>query len=246
MCQWFTDTNLDPCGFSELFKVPSRNVDQGSTMKIPDSLDFDKATFIEPLGCCIRAASRSRLKAGCTVAVVGCGPMGILNLMVAKAFGASKLVAIEVSDFRLSWAVKMGADLVVNPLENNASEMVKKFTGGMGVDLVILATSNPRAFTESFNIVRRGGSICLFGAPEKDLRVQINLAKIFYDEISIMSTYSTTENETSTALKMLESKLIQPQDLITHRYDISDASNAFRAATNASESMKVVVTSRAR
>ncbi len=243
MCEWFTATNLEPCGFAEFFKVPAANVARGAALKLPESVGFDEGTFVEPLGCCVRALQKSRFRAGSNVAVVGCGPMGLLNMMATRALGAHRLISVEVSEYRLKWAARVGSDLLVNPMVEDSAEAVKEFTGGVGVDLVIVATSNPKAFDESFKLVRRGGAICVFGAPAKNQQVQANLAKIFYDEVSIVPSYSTTEYETNVALKIIESEKIKPTELVTQHYGLQQASEAFRVASDPSTSMKVMVTS---
>jgi len=240
MCQLFKTTNIWPGGFSELFKVPSPNVERGGVLQIAD-MDFDLATFIEPLACCLRSLHRTGLHPGSTAAVIGCGPAGALHVMTLKALGASYVAAADVSDFRLEIAGRLGADEAVNVRAGGFGEICRKGTDGRGVDLAVVSTGNPAALKTALDAVRRGGKIILFGAPPKSSTVDLDISRLFIDELSIIPNYSTTERETLQAFHLLRAGTINPLQLITHRYPLAKVVEAFETAASPESSMKVIV-----
>ncbi|MEM2987771.1 MAG: hypothetical protein QXK26_01865, partial [Candidatus Bathyarchaeia archaeon] len=96
----------------EYFKVPAPNL-QLDTLKIPDNLSFEEATLIEPVGCCIRAIKKCGIQKGDTIAVIGAGATGIIHTVLAKIFGARKVIVSDLIDFRLRVAEKFEADVTV-------------------------------------------------------------------------------------------------------------------------------------
>ena len=242
MCPLFLRTNIEPCGFSEFFKVPRDNVRRGAVLKLPLEVGFEEATLIEPLACCLRSLFKSGLKAGQSVAVIGCGPVGILMAKAAKALGASTVIGIEVFQPRITLAKKVGACEVIDGSSSDAEEEVKRATGGIGADIVVVATGSPLAFQQAFKLVRRGGTVSFFGAPPKEAKIALELGKVFYDEVRIVPSYSTTENETTRALALIKGRSVKVSDLITHRYSLEKAIDAFETAMKG-DALKVVVTS---
>jgi L-iditol 2-dehydrogenase len=240
MCQLFKTTNIVPGGFSELFRVPEPNVERGGVIPIAD-MDFDLASFIEPLACCLRSLHRVGFTPGWSAGVIGYGPAGALHVMAMKALGASYVAVADISDFRLEMAVKLGADEAVNIRSRSFSEVCRAGTDGRGVDLVVVSTGNPAAFRAALDAVRRGGKICLFGAPPKSSTVDLDISKLFIDELSVIPNYSTTERETWQAFQLLRAGVIKPLSLITHRYPLARVREAFEKAASPESSMKVIV-----
>ncbi|MEM3031824.1 MAG: hypothetical protein QXK39_02780, partial [Nitrososphaerota archaeon] len=103
------------------------------------------------------------------------------------------------------------------------------------------ATGNPSAFRTGLEAVRRGGKVILFGAPPKSSTVELDIPKLFIDELSIIPNYSTTEKETREAFHLLRAGKVTPTQLVTHRYPLSRVVEAFDRASDPSSSMKVIV-----
>lgn len=240
MCQLFKNTNIEPGGFSELFKAPAPNVERGGVISIYD-MEFEVATFIEPLACCLRSLHRAGFTGGMSSCVIGYGPAGALLALSLKALGASYVSVADVSDFRLGMAERMGVDDVVKVGEDNLAEVCRVATEGRGVDLVVVATGNPAALRAGLGAVRRGGRIILFGAPPKSSTLELDLSRLFIDELSIIPNYSTTERETREAFQLLRMGRIDPKPLITHRYPLARVVEAFEKASDPSACMKVIV-----
>jgi len=241
MCPLFLQTNLEPCGFADYFKVPAANVGRGAVLRLPSGLTAEEGSFIEPLACCLRSLDRIGFTAGMSTAIIGFGPMGALYLMLLRSLGASFVAVGDVADFRLSFAERLGADVAVNLRRGSLSENCMAMTDRRGVDVAVVATGNLAAYGEALRTVRRGGRVCIFGAPSKASELKLDLTEIFFREISFIPSYSTTERETNRALKLLTSKTVKPSLLVTHRFRLDDVAEAFRVAADPERSMKVVV-----
>ena len=240
MCEKFGCTHIQPGGFSEYFRVPAPNLEI-DTLKIPDSLSFEDATLIEPIGCCMRALRKCNIQTGDTVAIIGAGPSGIVHLLLSKCFGAGQVVVSDLIDYRLVAARGFGADFTVNPREESLIEKVKEVTDGRGADLVVVTAPNLEALTDGIKVCRRGGTVCLFAPVQPEEQAKISPHRLFFSEISVVPSYSTSHVETRMALRMLSSGRINVEGLITHVFPLGRIMDAYKTATEGKECLKVVV-----
>lgn len=240
LCEQFGRTHIEPGGFAECFKVPYPNL-QMDTLKIPDELTFEEATLIEPVACCIRALTKCNIKIGDTVAVIGAGPSGIIHVMLSRMFGANQIIVSDFIDYRLKAAKRFGADLTVNPQKEDFLSEVKETTRGRGVDKVIVTAPNVNAFISGMNIIRKGGTLCVFAPTPPGIHVKISPHKLFFSEIKIVPSYSTSHIETQKALELIRTKRIKVKELITHRFPLTHVKEAFKVAAKNKECLKVMV-----
>lgn len=244
MCDMYQKSNITPCGLSEQILVPEWNVSHGGVIRLPDTVTFDEASFIEPLGCCIRALNKCKFQKGDDIAIIGSGPAGIMHVKLAKAFGAGKIIVLDINDFRMNFVKKYGDVHIFNSItDKDLTRKIKDLTGHRGVDLSIVATGSTKALIQSFEITRKGGKIMLFGVPSKGSEIPIDVSKIYSNEQSLISCYAASEIETNQALKLVTEKRIDVKQLITHRFSINRADEAIRCAHEANDAMKVIVTS---
>lgn len=243
LCEQFHKTHIDPGGLAEYFRVPAPNL-QIDTLKIPETLSFEEATFIEPIGCCIRALRKSGVQAGDTVAVIGAGTTGIIHTSLAKIFGATKTIVSDLIDYRLQMAKTSGADVTVNPENEDLEQIVKAETDGIGADLVVVTAPNIEAYKAGLSVCRKGGKLCVFAPTSPRKYLQITPKELFFSEIQIIPSYSTSHLETRTALELLKTGRINVKELITHRFRLAEAAKAFKTALESKESLKVMVLKR--
>lgn len=241
MCPLFLKTSIEPCGLAEFFRVPKINIERGGVLKLSPNLPWEEAIFIEPAACVLKALRRVDFRAGDTASLIGVGPTGSLFIKLLKYFGAALVSVADLSDFRLSMAEKLGADIAVNPMQVDFTEICKKATNGIGVDIGILGTPTAKPIQILLQTIRRGGRLCIFGAPERGEKVELDFSWLFINEVSITTSYSTSEVETTIILRLMESAKIFFNDLITHKFKLSQAEEAFEVAKDASKSLKVVV-----
>ena len=240
MCKQFGQTHIHPGGFAECFRVPAENL-QIDTFKIPEDVSFEEATLIEPTACCIRAQNKLSIQSGDTVAIIGVGPSGIIHGLLSKMAGANKVIVSDLIDYRLKIARKFGADVTVNPKRENLDEAVKGATDGRGADVVIVTAPVKKALADGMKICRRGGTVCLFAPTQPNEHARISPHRLFFSEITVIPSYSTSHMETKIALQLISSGRIPAKDLITHHFPLSRVAEAFQTAAKTKKCLKVVV-----
>ncbi len=143
LCYTLHNTKFYPGGFAQYIRIPEINIRYG-TFILPDNVSFDEGTFIEPLACVVRGFKVAHYKRGQTILVLGSGMAGLLNIKLAKIYGAKKIFATDINSYRLKIAKKMGADVVINAKENIV-EQIKNNNNGKLADFVILCAGVPNA-----------------------------------------------------------------------------------------------------
>ncbi len=241
MCEQFGKTHITPGGFAEYFRVPALNL-QIDTLKIPNSLSFEEATLIEPVACCIRAMRKCNIQPSDVIAIIGAGPSGIINTMLLKNSNASKIIVSDIINYRLKVAERLGADLTINPKKENFVEKLKSATDGRGADLVIVTAPSAEAFSEGIQVCCRGGTLCLFAPTSPEVQARMSPHRLFFSEIAVIPSYSTSHVETRMALEMIKSGRIKAKELITHRFPLTQIQDAFKTASESKECLKVVIT----
>jgi len=241
LCRQFHETNIKPGGFAEFFKVPAANL-QVDTLKIPEKLSYEEATFIEPVACCVKAVKKCGIQTGDTVAVIGAGPTGLIHSALSKICGARKTFVSDLIDFRLRLAAQYGADVTVNAKDDDLVETVKAETDGIGVDVAIVTAPSLEAYRAGMSVCRKGGKLCVFAPTDPEKHLQISPKELFFSEIQIIPSYSASHLETRTALQLLESNRINVKKLITHRFNLNQTDQAFKTALDTKETLKVIIT----
>ena len=242
MCSKYYETNLSPCGLSEEYVVPKWNVEHGGVLKIPDSMSFEEAAMIEPLACCVRAWTKYSYQKGDSVAIFGVGPTGMMHVMLAQSKKFSKIFCFDVNDFRLEFAKKFNITASINSLDENRKQIILDNTEGKGVDVAIVATSSLKALEDAIDVVRKGGAVMMFGVPSKDAKIILNMSKIYSKEITLVTSYAASDNDTKEALRLIESSQIDVKQLVTHTYPIEDSQKAFDHARSGDNAMKIIIT----
>lgn len=198
-------------GFAQCSVAPAK-----ALHKISAHLPEEEACLAEPLSCVINGAQKVKLQPGESVVILGAGPIGLLFTLLFKSAGAGKIIVAEVNKFRSEFALKSGADLVVDPTSENLEKIVKEKTG-LGADVVVDAVGSLLA--QTLGLVRNGGSILLFGMNEK-ARGEIKQYDITRREIKVQGTFIANATFPP-AVKMLESKVLELKGLITHQFPLS-------------------------
>src|SRR5262245_18480528 len=136
VCDLLRTTHFDPGGFAEYIRVPEIIVKLG-TLRIPDTMTFDEGSFIEPLACVVRAQRFGGIGAGQTILVIGSGISGLLHIQLARALGAARIIATDISEYRLNAAMRFGADAVIHGAEYVPARL-RDLNDGRPVDRVIV------------------------------------------------------------------------------------------------------------
>lgn len=226
-----------PGGFSEYILVPERHIGKG-VYKLPQKITCDDATFIEPLGCVIRAQKLGGVQKNRTVAVFGAGISGILHIRYAKSMGAN-VIATDVSNSRLEFAEKSGA-YAVNAGDDVPSR-IKSANNGKGADVAILSTGSVSAVKQAWESIDRGGSIVFFAVPEPGREVTMPINDFWQKEIKVVTSYYCGPDDMTEALNAISGKKIIVDDLITHHLPLKDTQKGFNLVLEGKNSLKVIV-----
>jgi threonine 3-dehydrogenase len=171
ICQHVKILGVDADGaFAEYVTIPESNI-----WKIDPAIPLEYASLFDPLGNAVHTVLSGDGVAAKTVAITGCGPIGLFAIAVAKACGATQVFAVEVNAYRREVARKMKADFVLDPTKDDVKSVVMEQTGGTGVDVLLEMAGHPDAVRLGFSILRLGGRVSLLGIPSKPL--EINLAE---------------------------------------------------------------------
>ena len=240
VCDTLRKTNFDPGGFSEFVRIPKINVDKG-TYRIPMDVSFEDATFIEPLACVLRGQRLANLRKGKSVLVIGSGISGLLHIKLARAGGAKRIFATDISDTRLAAAKKFGADHAISA-KDYTPEMLKSLNDGYLADFVIICAGAKSAFVQGLRSVERGGTVLIFAAAGKDELLPVPTNDIFWrNEVTIMSSYAGSPDDHREALAKIASHKINVCDMITHRFGLGETGAGFKLVADAKESIKVII-----
>jgi L-iditol 2-dehydrogenase len=242
MCKKYYETNLSPCGLSEEYVVPAWNVSHGGILKLPDSMSFEEAAMIEPLACCVRAWSKYVYQEGDSVAIFGVGPTGMMHVMLAHAKKFSKIFCFDVNDFRLDFAKKFNVTDTIQSTDDGRFQKVLDNTESRGVDIAIVATSSLKALEDAIEMVRKGGTVMMFGVPSKGAKIDLDMSKVYSKEITLVTSYAASDKDTKEALELIESGKLDVKQLITHTYSIVDSQKAFDHARSGEKAMKIIIT----
>lgn len=174
ICQNVRIIGIDTDGcFAEFVKIPESNV-----WKVDSAIPAEYAAVLDPLGNAVHAVLAGEI-AGKSVAVMGCGPLGLFSVAVARACGAGQIFATEPHPYRLKLAEKVGASLTLDPAKADLVAAVLSETQGVGVDVVLEMSGNPEAIRQGFQMLRRGGRMSLLGIPSKPFELDLASDVIF-------------------------------------------------------------------
>jgi len=238
-CETLHTTNYDPGGFAEYIRVPKINAERG-VYSLPKNVSFEEGTFIEPLGCVVRGQRLARVGAGDTVLVLGSGISGLLHVQLARLKGAERVIATDISEYRLKAAKKFGADAVINAREEIPKKL-REINDGRLADRVMVCTGAPSASEQALQCVDRGGAILFFTVPGLGADVQIPFTELWRNEISMMTSYGAAPNDLKEALKLLSERRINIRDMITHRLGLTEVGLGFKLVAEAKDSLKVII-----
>jgi threonine 3-dehydrogenase len=237
MCEHTRILGVDRNGaFAEFVAVPEAVIWKNDRAKLPPEI----ATLQEPFGNAVFATSAQDL-AGRSVAVLGCGPIGLFTIGIAKASGAAGVLAADRTPFRLGLANRMGARDVVNVAEEkDVPAWFREQNEGYGLDVVFEMSGSPRAITDAFRIVRNGGRVVLFGIPSRPVEIDVAEALIFKN-LSVLALNGRKIFETWYKTRwMLESGVVDLRPLVTHRYPLEKMDTALEQL-QAGEACKIVL-----
>ena len=206
-------------GFAEFVVIPEANAIESN------GLDPAVVALQEPMGNAVHAAFVEPIE-GRTVAVTGCGPIGLCAVAVAKAAGASLVIATDVEPYRLEMARRMGADLAIDGREPDLAPTVLEATGGDGVEVVLEMSGAQPALDTALAIITRGGRISLLGIFSQPARVDLS-DRVIQKGVRLYGIYGRRLYDTWERTQALLRGGLDVTPIITHRFDLADWEQGF-------------------
>ena len=235
ICQSVKIIGVDADGaFAEYVVIPESNI-----WKLDPAIPQEYASILDPLGNAVHSVLAGEIAAK-TVAITGCGPIGLFSIAVARAVGATTIFAIEVNEHRRRLAQEMKADFALDPSKDNVRAIVMEQTGGLGADVVLEMAGHPSAIRTAFDVVRRGGRISLLGLTSKPISLNFSEDIIFkgitVQGISGRRMYQTWYQMTA----LLKAGKLDLHPVITDRIAMKDFSKAMERLKTG-EASKILV-----
>jgi alcohol dehydrogenase len=235
---WILGNTIDGCQ-AEYVRTPHAD---SSLYPIPQGADEEALVMLSdilPTGfeC---GVLNGKVQPGCTVAIVGAGPIGLAALLTAQFYSPAQVILIDLDDNRLEVAKRFGATAVINSSDGAAAEKVKALTGGRGVDTAIEAVGVPATFELCEQLVAAGGTIANIGVHGR--KADLHLESLWAANIAITTRLVDTVS-TPMLLKLVQASKIDPKPLITHRFPLDRADEAYEVFGNAGDTkaLKVIM-----
>jgi len=239
-CDLLHNTNYYPGGFAEYIRVPKINIDKKGVIILDKSVSYEEAVMIEPLGCVCRAQRLTNVKNGLTILVLGTGTSGLLHIQLARLKGAQKVIATDINEFRLKKAKELGADFIFNA-NNDLVKEIKKVNENRLADIIFVCTGAYTAAKQALECAASGSKIVFFAVPPPGVNLEVPINNYWRNEITIMTSYGAAPEDLDEAYNWILSKRINVADLITHRFPLSQAGEAFRIVCEGGDSIKVIL-----
>ncbi|HVZ84181.1 MAG TPA: L-threonine 3-dehydrogenase [Terracidiphilus sp.] len=234
VCQHVRILGVDANGaFASYAIIPETNI-----WKLSPAIPHDYASLLDPLGNAVHTVLAGTIAAK-TVAITGCGAIGLFSIAVAKACGAAQVFAIEVNAHRRAVAAQMGADLALDP-GDNVEEQILAATGGTGVDVLLEMSGHPKAMALGFSLLRTGGRASLLGIPAKP--VELDFARdIIFKGATVQGINGRKMFETWFQMEaLLAADMLNLEPVITHRLRLAQFADAMKLLQSG-EAIKVVL-----
>lgn len=225
--------DLDGC-FAEFVKIPESNI-----WKLDPRIPVDYAAVLDPLGNAVHTVLAGEI-AGMTVAVIGCGPIGLFSIAVAKACGASAIYGSEVNENRLKLATRMGATAAWNPKKADLVQEVLAATNGVGVDVVLEMSGHPEGIRQGFAVLRGGGRMSLLGIPSQPIELDL-LNDIIFKGATVQGIYGRRMFDTWYRMQaLITSGALRLEPVFTERLELDRFERAFDLLTRG-EACKILM-----
>ena len=205
--------------FAEYISVPSFNV-----FKLPDSISYEMASILDPLGNATHTALSFDL-VGEDVLVTGAGPIGMMAVAIARFAGARHVVITDVNDYRLDLARKMGATRALNVTSETIDDAMRILGMEEGFDVGMEMSGNPQAFRDMVRTMHHGGKIAMLGIPPGDMAINWN--EVIFKGLVIKGIYGREMFETWYKMSSMLQSGLNMDPVITHHFDIDEFQPAF-------------------
>lgn len=211
---------------------------------LPNSLPYTESAV---LGCAVftaygAMAHAAEVHPGDSVAVIGIGGVGSSCLQIAKAFGASDIIAVDVQDEKLQKAKTFGATHTVNAIQEDAVEKIREITGGRGVDIAVEALGRPQTFLQCIQSVKDGGKAVMIGLAQSGAVGEVDINRLVRRKIKVIGSYGgRARQDLPKLVKLAETGIFNLTNAVTRKYNFEEAGKAYQDLNQGSIISRAVV-----
>uniref|UniRef100_A0A2N9EUG6 Enoyl reductase (ER) domain-containing protein n=1 Tax=Fagus sylvatica TaxID=28930 RepID=A0A2N9EUG6_FAGSY len=197
---------------------------------LPDSLPYTESAI---LGCAVftaygAMAHAAEVRPGDSVAVIGVGGVGSSCLQIAKAFGASDIIAVDVQDDKLQKAKEFGATHTINAIQEDVIAKIREITGGAGVDIAVEALGKPQTFVQCFNCVRDGGKAVMVGLTQSGAIGEVDINRLVRKKIQVIGSYGgRARQDLPKLVRLAETGIFNLSNAVSRKYKFEELAQAF-------------------
>lgn len=227
-------------GLAEYCLIPARAVARNNISVAKPGTSLTALSLAEPLSCVLNGLSNYKVYVGDTVVILGAGPIGLLHQTVCRLAGATQIIVSDPSETRRDAARKLGADVLVDPLNEDLLQVVKDHTGGRGADAVVICIGRLELFPQALTLARKGGRVCAFAGFPAGGSIPVDPNIVHYGEIEITGTSNAKRRQTQEALHLIGEGLIPADVIVSHTFGLEKTIEAIEFSTSG-EGMKIAV-----
>jgi L-iditol 2-dehydrogenase len=226
--------------YAEYIRIPARIVER-NMYEIPAHVSYKDAALVEPLACVMRGLDETGIHTGDSVAIIGLGPIGLMFVRLAKAYGA-RVIAIGRRQTQLDRAARMGADeLVASTDIDTTVQQVRDLTKGHGADIAIEAVGHPDVWELAVKLLRRGGLVNFFGGCPNDSRISLDTQLLHYSEITCKASFHHTPAHIQKALDFVRRGVITSADFVNRVEPLTNLLEVMRHLMSHNGHMKTAI-----
>lgn len=239
-CPTWRASRIIPGGMAEYFLVPETNL-FGDTLALPPHVSDEDGALVEPTACVVKSLTRAGQVADAVVVVIGLGVMGQLHIVLAKHLGARLVIGADLVAQRCACARQLGADRVIDASVDDVTAGVADATNGDGAEIVIVGPATVEALELGLACVARGGTVVQFMGTPPEARLGLQTYDFYFREIRLVPSYSCGPLETRAALRYITDGVVGARHVVTHRFPLSAAGEAYRVAARETRALKTLV-----
>ena len=226
--------------YAEYIRIPARIVER-NMYEMPDHVSYKDAALVEPLACVLRGLDETGIQRGDNVAIIGLGPIGLMFVRLAKAYGA-RVIAIGRRQTQLDRAARMGADELITSIESAETvQRVRDLTKGRGADIAIEAVGHPEVWEMAVRLLRRGGVVNFFGGCPNDSRISLDTSLLHYSEITCRASFHHTPAHIRKALGFVRRGVISSSDFVNRVEPLTNLLEVMRHLMSHNGHMKTAI-----
>lgn len=221
--------------FAEYMKIYKNSI----VHKVPEELSLEDAAIIEPMADAIHAVQRAQIEFSDVVVVAGVGPLGLAMIQAIKLKTPKLCIAIDLDEKRLELAKSFGADIVLNPKNEDVIAKVKSLTDGYGCDIYMEATGSPKGVTQGLPMIRRLGRWIQFSVHAEETTTDWSIPGN-RKELDLLGSHLGPYCY-ETAINLMQRKLLTSKGIVTHKFPLKDFEKAMEAARTPGVGIKVLL-----